>query len=40
LSYANRNKYIGWFKDGFKNGKGKFYWTDGRIYEGEFENGN
>jgi len=39
LTLANGDKYIGEFRDGYKNGKGKFFWADGQIYEGEFYDG-
>jgi hypothetical protein len=31
--------YIGGFKDNLLEGQGKYIWLSGRVYEGEFENG-
>lgn len=33
-------KYVGCYKGGKKHGKGKFFWSDGSIYEGSFEENN
>lgn len=37
-SYANADRYEGEFKDDMKNGKGKYFYFDGAIKEGTWEN--
>jgi hypothetical protein len=32
-------KYIGEYDNNIKEGKGIFYWTNGRVYEGDFAKG-
>ena len=39
IEWTDGEKYIGKFKDGLKNGKGKYTRPDGSYYEGNFENG-
>lgn len=34
-----RARYVGEFVNDKKEGKGTFYWDDGRMYEGEWRNG-
>jgi len=34
-----KDKYIGRFKDGLPNGKGKYIWSTGEVYEGEWKDG-
>lgn len=31
------NEYEGFWKDGFFHGKGRFTWSDGRTYNGEWD---
>lgn len=38
-NYSNGCKYEGNFDNGFRNGKGTFYWNDSEKYVGEFKNG-
>ncbi|MFH0841251.1 MAG: hypothetical protein V1903_01390 [Bacteroidota bacterium] len=33
------DRYTGTFRSGLPHGKGVYYWTDGSVYEGQFENG-
>ena len=39
LTVANGDKYVGEFKDGYPNGKGKRSSPDGRNYVGEWKDG-
>lgn len=34
--WADKAKYEGEYRNGMKEGKGKFIWADGSQYEGEF----
>ena len=36
--YYKEGRYIGQFKNGLKEGKGKMYWDTGDRYEGEWKN--
>ena len=35
----SKNKYVGNFKNGFLNGKGKYLYPNGSHYEGNWEKG-
>ena len=37
MTYANQDKYVGAWEDGFKHGHGTMSWSDGNIYVGEFK---
>jgi 1-phosphatidylinositol-4-phosphate 5-kinase len=37
--WANGNNFEGQFKDGYKDGKGKFAWQNGATYDGDFKIG-
>jgi hypothetical protein len=39
-SWPDGARYEGYYKDGKKHGKGKFFWSDGSYYDGDFENNN
>jgi len=39
MKYANREKYVGGWKAGKRDGKGELTYSDGRIYTGDFEAG-
>ena len=39
LNYKNGSKYVGEFRSGTKSGQGNYYFTDGEIWTGLFENG-
>uniref|UniRef100_A0A8C7AMY5 Radial spoke head 10 homolog B n=1 Tax=Neovison vison TaxID=452646 RepID=A0A8C7AMY5_NEOVI len=34
--YPLRNEYVGEFVDGYRHGRGKFYYASGAVYEGEW----
>ena len=38
-TYPDGGKYVGKFKDGKKNGQGKFTYTDGGWYDGSWKEG-
>ena len=38
-NYEGGDKYIGQMKNGFRNGKGIYYYKNGAKYEGDFRNG-
>lgn len=37
LSYANSDRYDGYWKNGKKDGKGNFHYANGDKYEGDFK---
>ena len=37
--WKDGNKYIGYYKNNIKEGKGKFIWNNGKSFEGYFRNG-
>jgi hypothetical protein len=39
MIYSNRDKYVGEWKDGRKNGQGTYTYSDGGTYVGEFKDG-
>ena len=40
MTYGNGDVYEGNWKDGKKNGKGKYTYTDGTVYEGDWKDGS
>ena len=36
--YSNGDIYVGQFRDGMKHGKGRMKWSNGQIYEGDWNN--
>ena len=36
MRYTHGGKYIGYFKNGLKDGQGNYTWNDGAYYSGEF----
>lgn len=38
LEYANKDQYIGWFVDGRKHGKGKYFFAESTVFSGYWEN--
>ena len=39
-TWTDGAKYEGYYFEGMKHGKGKFFWADGSCYEGEFRYNN
>lgn len=37
MNWANEDSYVGQFRKNLIDGKGSFYWADGRVYEGEWK---
>lgn len=38
LEYANKDRYVGEFADGRKQGKGKYFFAEGTVFDGFWEN--
>lgn len=36
MQYPNKDKYIGEFRDGQKHGKGKYFFSEGTVFEGDW----
>lgn len=36
--YPDKSSYLGNFAGGKRNGKGRFEWSNGEIYDGEWKN--
>lgn len=39
MTYVNCGFYDGEWKNGDRNGRGKFTWSDGDVYDGEWKDG-
>lgn len=37
--YLNKDRYVGWFDSGVKQGQGTYYYHNGDRYQGEFRQG-